>query len=738
MLAFDCVACRKRLAVPDDLAGRAVRCPACGAVVAAPRVAAAPAGSAQPEAADDCTPPRRKPGPGGQESLSDAEGPTAPGADDRGEATRSWPAEGPGPELTAFLAPPQAADELGRLGGFRILKVLGHGGMGVVYQGEDPRLGRPVAIKAMLPHVAGSRAGQERFLREARAAAALQHDHVVPIFHVGEDRGTPFLVMPFLQGEPLDARLKREKVLPLAEVLRIGREAAEGLAAAHERGLVHRDIKPGNLWLEAPAGRVKILDFGLARAAGEGEGLTQQGAVVGTPEYMAPEQAGGRAVDARSDLFSLGCVLYRLCSGELPFKGHGTLAVLSALALETPRPPREINPDVPAALSDLVMQLLAKGPEERPESARAVAGRLAALARERPPDATQPGTLTGLARRGRRVAVVAAVLLALLLAGVGLVFSLRARTGTLVLSLSEPDVDVLIDGEARPVGAGSRLARLELPPGEHQLTVKYGAEVLYQTPFTVESGAEVALAAPWTPRRHRNRLGMEFVLVPRGKSWLCGWGGKPGNREVEFKADFYMGKYEVTQEEWEKVMGKNPSHFSRIGAGKDAVKDVSEADLKRFPVEQASWDDAQVFIKRVNERAKEPGWVYRLPTLEEWEYACRGGPLPNREQSAFDFYIPEPRNFLLPEHANFRPEPNWGLQKTCKVGSYRPNRLGLYDMHGNVCEWCARGEATLPAVRGGCFYVRSEHCRAVGVVATEPSARDCGTGLRLARVRAGK
>src|SRR5437764_5748351 len=164
----------------------------------------------------------------------------------------------------------------------------------------------------MRPALASGKAARQRFLREARAAAAVKHDHIVTIYAVGEDRGVPFLAMEFLEGEPLDARLEREKNLPMAEVLRIAREISEGLAGAHDKGLIHRDIKPANVWLEGQWGRVKILDFGLARAAREHAQLTQTGAILGTPAYMAPEQARGETVDARCDLFSLGCVLYRM------------------------------------------------------------------------------------------------------------------------------------------------------------------------------------------------------------------------------------------------------------------------------------------------------------------------------------------------------------------------------------------------------------------------------------------
>ncbi|MCI0460824.1 MAG: serine/threonine protein kinase [Gemmataceae bacterium] len=192
--------------------------------------------------------------------------------------------------LTALLAPAQAPDELGRLGKYRVLKVLGAGGMGVVFQAEDPELRRPVALKVMLPSVAAHPAAKARFLREARTMAAVKHDHIVTIFEVGETDGVPFLAMEYLKGETLEKRLQREGKLSPMEVLRIGREIVAGLAAAHARGMIHRDIKPGNLWLEE-SGRVKILDFGLAREIADAEvGATTQ-AVLGAVGVLAAEEA---------------------------------------------------------------------------------------------------------------------------------------------------------------------------------------------------------------------------------------------------------------------------------------------------------------------------------------------------------------------------------------------------------------------------------------------------------------
>jgi serine/threonine protein kinase len=400
VITLDCPVCHCKLSVTDERAGKKGKCPRCGQRVLIPGAPRAPAAATPGSSAAPA--PAAPPPASGSAPVEDdsARSPAAAVSDSVGDSETVWsapPQSGgagsgePGPratpapagkvpaKVTALLAPARAPDEIGRLGDYRILRVLGVGGMGVVFQAEDVHLRRPVALKAMLPRTGPAENSRKRFLREARAAAALKHDHVVTIYHVGEDRGIPFLAMEFLDGESLDTRLKRVGRLPPAEVVRVGREVAEGLAAAHARGLIHRDIKPGNLWLEGERSRVKILDFGLVLAAGENVQLTRSGAIVGTPAYMAPEQARGEPVDGRSDLFSLGGVLYRACTGRLPFKGKDTMSTLMALATTQPTAPCELSPELPPALSDLIMGLLAKNPDDRPANARAVADALAAL-----------------------------------------------------------------------------------------------------------------------------------------------------------------------------------------------------------------------------------------------------------------------------------------------------------------------------------------------------------------------
>ncbi len=286
------------------------------------------------------------------------------------------------PEPFSFLAASSKPGELGRLGPYAVLKMLGEGGMGVVFQARDTKLDRLLALKVLRPEQAANEHARRRFLQEAKIVAALQHDNIITIYQVGEERGLPFFAMQLLQGTPLDRLLKEKGRLPTPDVVRIGRQVAEGLAVAHERNLIHRDIKPGNVWLEHAPGqtnyRVKILDFGLARnVTNDGQHLTRTGVIMGTPGYMAPEQARSTGADHRCDLFSLGCVLYHMLAGREPFRGDDVMAVLMQLALENPPPITDFNPDAPYFLTHLIERMMAKNPDDRPATAAEVASILA-------------------------------------------------------------------------------------------------------------------------------------------------------------------------------------------------------------------------------------------------------------------------------------------------------------------------------------------------------------------------
>jgi len=274
------------------------------------------------------------------------------------------------------------------IGGHRILGLVGAGAMGRVYLAHDDRLDRRVAIKVMNRQRARDPGARQRFLREGRAAAAVEHPHVLAIHSVGEHHGLPYIVMQLLDGQTLSALRAAAGTVPVAEALRIGREIAEGLAAAHARGLVHRDIKPDNVFLEGPGRSVRIIDFGLARVAAEDSAkLTVEGTLVGTPAYMPPERIGDESLDAKSDLFGLGVVLYELLAGRLPFEGKSMVAMLASIAKGSPVPLAEAAPSVPPEVCDVVMRLMAHRKQDRPADAASVAAELRRLQRKFTDDA---------------------------------------------------------------------------------------------------------------------------------------------------------------------------------------------------------------------------------------------------------------------------------------------------------------------------------------------------------------
>lgn len=263
-----------------------------------------------------------------------------------------------------LLAPSDDPHRLGRLGNYEISGVVGAGGMGVVLKAIDPSLDRVVALKVLAPHLANNETARRRFAREAKAAAAVLHPNVIPIHSVASDASVPYLVMAYVRGGSVQQRLENEGALPLVEILRIGSQIAEGLAAAHDQGLVHRDVKPENVLLEEGIERVTITDFGLARAVDDNT-VTQHGTIAGTPMYMSPEQAAGKKVDQQSDLFSLGSVLYALCTGRPPYSDESSYAVMRQIIDETPTPIGKLNRDIPDWLVCIIEKLMAKEKSDR-------------------------------------------------------------------------------------------------------------------------------------------------------------------------------------------------------------------------------------------------------------------------------------------------------------------------------------------------------------------------------------
>jgi formylglycine-generating enzyme required for sulfatase activity/tRNA A-37 threonylcarbamoyl transferase component Bud32 len=720
-------------------------------------------------------------------------------------------------------APPELADHPQ----YRVIRELGRGGMGVVYLAHNVLMDRPEVLKVLGKALLDEPGARDRFLREVRAAAKLDHPHVVKAHSALPLGETLALAMEYVEGEDLAKVVQRQGPLPVAHACLYIRQVALGLQHAHEQGMVHRDIKPHNLILTRQGNTpiVKVLDFGLAKATRAGQtatDLTGTGQMMGTPEYVAPEQALDAArADIRADVYGLGCTLYYLLNGAPPFAGRSTFEVLQAQVSAQPRPLDEVRPDVPAGLAAVVAKMLAKEPARRYQSPAEVARALEPFVQGGMLPLGRPAAQARRGKKARRPAVGApapgrkrwttacgglglACLLLLALTGVMALWVngvLRppAAGSTLVIVSDEPRPDVYVDGESVAVtwAPDGQTAEVPVNSGAHRVEVKKGgftafgeavdlrdgerrvlrARLLAQGPPapppkqevqpppapTIPEKKAIQPSAPLIPEKKGGEpppvltipkkggtqpqtedaliREMQFVHVPKGTFWM-GWDSdKKESKQVTID-HFELAAYTVTQGQWAAVMGTNPSWFSRQGEGKDTVKGIPDPDLRRFAVENVSWNDVQAFLAKLNTLQAGKGWKYRLPTEAEWEYACRGGAT-SQEECSFDFYLAKPTNDLSSYQANFRGHAPAGtaakgpfLVRPVVVGSYVPNKLGLYDMHGNVSQWCADLYSDVGpkrVVRGGSWNDFGRHCRAAyrGVVA--PSIRDFTLGCRLAR-----
>jgi formylglycine-generating enzyme required for sulfatase activity/tRNA A-37 threonylcarbamoyl transferase component Bud32 len=549
-----------------------------------------------------------------------------------------------------------------------LLDLLGEGGMAAVYRARDRRLGRIVAVKVMRDELA-SPAVLARFQREAEVLAGLNHPHIVKVHDVGHWQPPgggvelPYLTLEYVSGGNLEDRLDGHPAEP-GDALRLIRLLARAVAAAHSAGILHRDLKPSNVLLAPPTdepalncawGWPKLADFGLARRLDSSSTLTHTGAVMGTPSYMAPEQAGGRNRDVSPaiDVYGLGAILYWLLTCKPPFEGNSAVETLYRVMNDEVVPPRRLRGLVSTALDRLCLRCLEKDPARRP----ALAELIEAL--DRPPTSTT--------------------------------------------------------------------SRVE------------------------------AMVGPW-PKTISNSIGMKLVLIPAGKFLMGSPQSEPGRgsdegpqREVEITRPFYLGVFSITQAQWRAVMEYNPSFFCAEGGGKNQVRGMNTDD---YPVENVSWEDVATFLEELSAlpAEREEGRVYRLPSEAEWEYACRAG-----TTTAFHY-----GDSLSSTQANFDgTHPHGGaargpyLERTCKVGSYKPNAFGLYDMHGNVWEWCAdwysrdcharspASDPTGPAqgtdrvFRGGSWLHRGRHCRSADRDWGAPGLRGDYLGFRVVMIASG-
>jgi formylglycine-generating enzyme required for sulfatase activity len=730
--------------------------------------------------------------------------------------------------------------------GYEVLGVLGRGGMGVVYRARQLKANRLVALKMIRAVEHASPTDRLRFQIEAEAVARLQHPHIVQLYEVGEVCGQPFFSLEFCDGGTLTEQLK-EKRPATREAAELVEALARAMHYAHLRGVVHRDLKPGNVLLASPAASAlgvaaplaKITDFGLAkRIDAEARDVSKSGAVLGTAAYMAPEQAAGKVRDTgpAADVYALGVLLYECLTGRPPFEGPQHVVLVSVLNDE-PVPPSRLVPKVPRDLETICLKCLSKEPTRRYASAEALADDLRRFLSGEPVQARPVGRVERALKWARRRPALAALLGVTLLALV----SLAVLSATLVVARSdaekqtgialEKEREALREAEKakkardflvrifriseKDTQAGNMTARQILDIAEKRIPLEFAEQpelraellasikdikrtidrtiplaMILEVRGTVQlqsaSGAN-KVAAPQVllfgddrltlaanahvkvvvlsdlhqeqlqPRRsvtigrqgcepadavsqRLNDLMMTFVRLPKGTFYM-GFGTGQSAVKWEIQEDFEIAVHTVTQGQWQAVMGSNPSCFSRNGEGTGRVKDISDEELKLFPVENVSWDDVQTFIKKLNEREAGRGYRYRLPTEAEWEYACRGGAT-SEEECSYYFYFARPTNDLSSEQANFDGTHPYGkalkgkwLKRPTRVGAYPPNKLGLCDMHGNVWQWCDGWVGTQDRVyRGGNFGSAGNACQAAARLGDPRVARWNGLGFRLARV----
>jgi serine/threonine-protein kinase len=380
-------------------------------------------------------------------------------------------------------------------GRYEIVKELGKGSMGVVYQAHDPQIDRMIALKVLRPDRVGSEDFVQRFLREAKAIGRITHPNIVTVYDVGEDQGTIYIAMEFLEGVSLNV-YNREHPLDAEEIARIGIQVADSLDYAHARGIVHRDIKPQNIMI-TPSGMVKITDFGIAHIEDPAASQqTQAGEILGTPNYMSPEQVMGKKADGRSDLYSLGVVLYELVTGVKPFKGENLAAIFHAIISETPARPEELKEGLTSEFSQIILKCLHKAPEQRYLSGRELADALKTFLKKQ-----EPGSFPAEPEKKRPWGIIAAAALVVTILIFGAVYLSTGKKeapvpmGSLNVESSPAGAQVFIDGSFK----GKAPLALKVPLGGHEVRLSMPAYYEWEARVQVEKQAGQPLKVELMP-----------------------------------------------------------------------------------------------------------------------------------------------------------------------------------------------------------------------------------------------
>jgi formylglycine-generating enzyme required for sulfatase activity/tRNA A-37 threonylcarbamoyl transferase component Bud32 len=594
------------------------------------------------------------------------------------------------------------------LGPYVLLDLVGSGGMGAVYRAEHRTMRRIVALKVIKGHRLSNADSVQRFTREVQASARLEHPNIVTAFDAGEASGTHYLVMQFVEGRTLADVVKEHGPQPVGRVLDWILQAARGLGFAHGQGVIHRDIKPGNLIVDS-RGIVKILDLGLARLDtldAHADPITSTGQIIGTIDFIAPEQATDtRLADARSDVYSLGATLWYLLAGRPLFDGETALGKIMA-HMQTPAPAlNTVRSDVRREVEAVFQRMVAKRPADRFQSMQELIAALESL----PQDERRAGA-PGVAGGGgaafqrspsHRPAVVGPSPIRLAIAG-GTIGTLAVASMVLFAFPGGREVKPTGGGEEPAVGStpqpGGDLPKKPQSPGSSPRAPSSGAPPHAMAPFDTTQARRHQEA--WA--RHLgievetiNSIGLTLVIIPPGR-FTMGEGNK--TVEVTLTKPFLLGQTEVTRRQWRDVMNTDPC------MGKLYVIDDDDA-----AVTYVTWHDAASFCERLTERERANGRIttsqaYRLPSRAASEWACRAGTV-----GKFSFGDDD---LLLERHAWYGNGWDASAQLPIPGGNTtdahhahpvqlkQPNPWRLFDVHGNVLEWIDdRDDAAIEAAR---------------------------------------
>ena len=612
-----------------------------------------------------------------------------------------WFEEKPRTSTTSFQNP----DTLIRqalLGKYENLERIGSGGMATVYKATQINLNRIVALKVVHSNLVHDDEFIQRFLREAEISASLNHPNIVTIYDVGSDDSIHYISMEYLDGTDLHHLVNSNEIPDYKKVVTWSKQIVDALDYLHSKDLLHRDIKSSNIFIDKK-GRPVLTDFGIAHAR-TGSKLTQAGTVIGTPEYMSPEQAQGQQQDNRSDLYSLGIVMYECLTGVVPFKGDNPFTTIQKLLNEAPQNPKELNSNIPSWLNSIILKLIEKDPEKRFKSGRELVQAFEEKKEFQPSDSNVH-------------------------------FTKNVRTEDF-----SDQQDENVENQSSENNKTSRQSAIkfnEFVTGNKLLVTAIGAVALIVVIFSLvyvfgnTSAKSVKVDSTLIDLQYQSKVGKRdynrtlrkygMQPVPGGSYWM---GDNSQFAETDAKPlhqvrlnTFYIGHYEVTQKLWKEIMDSNPASF----------KDNNN------PVENVSWNEIKIFIDRVN---KKTGLNFRLPTEAEWEYAARS--VSGENDFAYS------GSDIINKVAWF--DENSG-RSTQEVGDKQENALGLYDMSGNVAEWCLDWYGSYPVgsvsnpvgplsgslkvVRGGSWFSKDVNCRITHREAYSPDDKFSYIGFRL-------